>query len=154
MTSLPDIHDYYELERDGYLISTNPAKLDFAVIHHYLSDRSYWSAGIPKDLVRKAADGSICFGVYQGVEQIGYTRLITDGATFGYLADVFILDEYQGQGLGKWLIDSILTHPACQGFRRWVLATQDAHGLYAKFGFEPLKHPEVYMERVLFRRYT
>lgn len=154
MAVLPNLHAFYEVERNGYLISTNPDKLDFGVVHHYLSEQSYWSAGIPMETVREAARGSICFGVYEGAKQIGYTRLITDAATFGYLADVFILEEYQGQGLGTWLIDSILAHPACQGFRRWFLATQDAHGLYVKFGFEPLKHPEVYMEKVLFRKYN
>lgn len=154
MAVLSNIQEYYEVERDGYLISTNPDKLDLKVVHHYLSEQSYWSAGIPLEKVRQAAKGSICFGVYYGEQQIGYTRLITDAATFGYLADVFILDEYQGQGLGTWLVESILAHPACQGFRRWFLATQDAHGLYAKFGFEPLKSPEVYMEKVLFRKYS
>ncbi|NRB52395.1 MAG: GNAT family N-acetyltransferase [Saprospiraceae bacterium] len=154
MTSLPNIHEHYEVERNGYLISTNPTKLDFSVIHSYLSEQSYWSAGIPKELVQKAAQGAICFGVYDGEKQIGYTRLITDAATFGYLADVFILEEYQGQGLGTWLVDSILAHPACQEFRRWFLATRDAHGLYAKFGFAALQKPEVYMEKVMFHKYN
>lgn len=153
MTHIPSIQESYEARKGVFLISTDPSKLDFDVIHHYLCDHSYWSAGIPRETVENAARGSVCFGVYHQEKQIGYTRLITDAATFGYLADVFILKEYQGQGLGKWLIDTVMAHPACQGFRRWVLATRDAHGLYEKFGFGPLMRPDIYMEKVLFRKY-
>lgn len=144
---------YYEIQRGDILLSTDPNKLDFDIIYQYLCYESYWSAGIPKSVVEKAANGSTCFGLYHNDQQIGYTRLISDGATFGYLADVFILEAYRGQGLGQWLIASILACPSCQGFRRWVLATRDAHSLYEKFGFNPLLRPEVYMEKINFRKY-
>lgn len=144
---------YYEIQRGEILLSNDPNKLDFDIIHQYLCYESYWSFGIPKNVVEKAANGATCFGLYHQQQQIGYTRLISDGATFGYLADVFILEAYRGQGLGQWLISSILTYPPYQGFRRWVLATRDAHRLYEKFGFNSLSRPEVYMEKVNFRQY-
>lgn len=143
----------YEIQKGEFLLSTDPDKLDFEMIHDYLCYKSYWSAGIPRQVVEAAAKGATCFGIYHKGQQMGYTRLISDGATFGYLADVFILEAYRGQGLGKWLISTILTYPAYQGFRRWVLATQDAHDLYGKFGFTPLSRPDVYMEKVMFRTY-
>ena len=154
MNHTANLNVAYEVEKEAFLISTDPHKLDFDVIHHYLCDQSYWSAGIPMEIVQRAAQGSVCFGVYHHEAQIGYARLITDAATFGYLADVFILESYQGQGLGKWLIETVMKHPACQGFRRWVLATRDAHSLYEKFGFGPLSRPDIYMEKVLFQKYV
>jgi len=125
-----------EVERDGYAISTDPARLDFGVIHGFLRE-SYWSPGIPRQVVEQASQNSLCFGVYRdrGTAQVGYCRVITDYATFAYLADVFILAEYRGQGLGKWLMATIKSHPSLQAIRHWVLFTADAHGLYAQFGF-------------------
>ena len=143
----------YEIQKGEFLLSTDPSKLDFDMIHDYLCYESYWSFGISRQVVETAAKGATCFGIYHKGQQIGYTRLISDGATFGYLADVFILEAYRGQGLGQWLISTILTHPSHQGFRRWVLATRDAHDLYAKFGFTPLARPDVYMEKIMFTTY-
>ena len=134
-----------EYFRESYCISTDPAKLDLEVIHGYLK-RSYWSPDIPFEIVKRALAHSLCFGLYHGGQQIGFARAITDQTTFAYLADVFILEEFQGKGLGKWLIECIMAHPELQGLRRWMLATRDAHGLYAQYGFAALKHPEIVME--------
>lgn len=134
-----------EYFREDYCISTDPEKLDLKVIHGYLK-RSYWSPGIPFEIVKKAIAHSLCFGLYHGGQQIGFARVISDQTTFAYLADVFVLEEFQGKGLGKWLVDCIMAHPELQGLRRWMLATRDAHGLYAQYGFTALKHPEIVME--------
>ncbi len=134
-----------EWQRGAYLISTDKARLDFAVIHGFLR-RSYWAEGIPFDLVSRAIDHSLNFGIYHNGQQVGFARVVTDYATFGYLADVFVLEEHQGQGLGKWLMEVIMSHADLQGFRRWSLATRDAHELYRQFGFENLRHPERLME--------
>jgi GNAT superfamily N-acetyltransferase len=115
------------------------------MIHDYLTS-SYWSPGLPMETLVRAVDGSLCFGVYRESEQIGFGRVITDGATFAYLCDVFVLDEYRGQGLGRWLMEVIVSHPSLQGLRRFALVTRDAHGLYQKFGFRPLAKPEGHME--------
>ncbi len=136
-----------EWQRGEYLISTDPARLDVPRIHAYLSGSSYWAAGRPLDVVRRSIDHSLPFGVYRGAAQIGFARLVTDYATFAWLADVFVLPEFQGQGIGKWLIEVIVGHPRVQGLRRWVLATKDAHGLYAQYGFTPLHAPERWMDR-------
>lgn len=130
-----------EFQRNGYTISTDKSRLDLGVIHGFLS-HSYWAEGIPLTIVRKSIDNSLCFGIYRREEQVGFARVISDFATYAYLADVFVLETYQGQGLGKWLVQSILSHPELQGLRRWSLATRDAHGLYAQFGFKPLEKPE------------
>jgi len=127
---------------DGYEISTDKTRLNLALIHQYLSTASYWAKDIPLELVQISIDGSFCFGLYSNKQQIGFARVITDFATFGYLADVFILPEQQGKGLSKLLMEHIMGHPQLQGFRRWMLATRDAHGLYSQFGFVPLPHPE------------
>ena len=134
-----------ETQRDGYVISTNKTRLDVSAIHAYLT-RSYWSPGIPRAVVEKAIAGSLCFGLFsrQG-NQVGFARAITDGATFAYLADVYVLEEHRGKGLGKWIVETILAHPSLQGLRRILLATRDAHELYAQFGFEPLATPESFM---------
>src|SRR5579862_7962858 len=126
----------FALERDGYAISTDPGRLDLVAIHAFLS-RSYWAAGIPLETVQRAVEHSLCFGVYRGAVQVGFARVITDRATFGYLADVYVLDEHRGAGIGKWLVETILSHPDLQGLRRLMLVTRDASGLYARFGFEP-----------------
>jgi GNAT superfamily N-acetyltransferase len=136
-----------EWRRGEFVISTDPARLNIALIHEYLSTQAYWAMGRPLDVVRRAIDHSLPFGVYQGAKQVGFARVVTDYATFAWLADVFVLPAFQGQGLGTWLIGVIAAHPRLQGFRRWILATKDAHGLYAKFGFTPLDAPERFMER-------
>jgi GNAT superfamily N-acetyltransferase len=135
-----------EWRRDEFTISTDPARLDLAAIHAYLT-RSYWAAGIPLETVRRSIAHSIPFGLYHGARQIGFARWITDRATFAYLGDVYVLEEYQGRGLGKWLVEVAVSHPDVRGQRRWVLLTRDAHGLYARHGFEALAAPQRYMER-------
>lgn len=137
-----------EFQRDGFLISNERSRLDLDVIHGYLSTESYWSAGIPREVVEKAVQNSLPFGVYdtRTHQQIGFARLVTDYATFAYLADVFILAEYRGQGLSKWLMACIRSHPDVQGLRRMLLATRDAHGLYQQYGFKPLAIPDRWME--------
>jgi len=133
-----------------YEISVDPARLDLAVIYRYLSEEAYWSPGIPREIVERAVANSLCFGVYTAAgAQVGFARLITDRATYAYLADVFVLSEYRGQGLSKRLMEAIIAHPELQGLRRWMLATRDAHGLYAKTGWTPVKDPARLMERVL-----
>ncbi|MFB2971479.1 GNAT family N-acetyltransferase [Aerosakkonema sp. BLCC-F183] len=128
-----------------FSISTDKSKLDLDVIHNFLSN-SYWAKNIPLSVVQKCIDNSFCFGVYEGEKQVGFARVITDYSTFAYFSDVFILEEYRGFGLGKWLIETIMAEPDLQGLRRWLLATKDAHWLYRQFGFEELKTPEWFME--------
>ena len=140
-----------EWTRGAYAISTDPARLNIAMIHEYLSTSSYWAAGRPLEVVRRGIENSLPFGVFKGIEQVGFARVVTDYATFAWLADVFVLPAFQGQGLGKWLIGVIVAHPRLQGLRRWVLATKDAHGLYAQFGFTELHAPERFMERFVDR---
>jgi GNAT superfamily N-acetyltransferase len=132
-----------EFEKDGYLISTNPARLDTGVIHQYLSQDSYWAQNIPLEVVERSIANSFCFGLYYQDKQVGFARLITDKATFGYLADVFILPEHRGKGLSKWLLTVIHAHPDMQGLRRWMLGTKDAHDLYKQFGWAPLSEDVV-----------
>jgi N-acetylglutamate synthase-like GNAT family acetyltransferase len=134
-----------------FTISTDHNKLDLEVIHHFLSVESYWSKGIKREIVEAAIQNSLCFGLYHHNKQIGFARMITDYATFAYLADVFVLESYRGRGLSKWLMTCIMEHPKLQGLRRFMLATQDAHGLYAQFGYEPLPNPERFMQ--IFRPY-
>jgi len=129
------IEKNYNASKDDYLISTDPSLLEVDVIYNYLSGESYWAKNIPRDVVEKSIANSLCFGIYHYNEQIGFARLITDRATFAYLADVFIISEYRGKGLSKWLIQVIHAHPELQGLRRWVLGTRDAHGLYEQFGW-------------------
>jgi GNAT superfamily N-acetyltransferase len=126
-------------------ISTDPTRIDVDAVHAYLT-RAYWCEGISKDLVAKAIAGSLCFSLLDGGRQIGFARVVTDKATFAYLCDVYVLEEYAGQGLGKRLMQSVQSHADLQGLRRFVLVTRDAHGLYKQFGFEPLQHPTSYME--------
>ncbi|MGE0481131.1 MAG: GNAT family N-acetyltransferase [Phycisphaerae bacterium] len=138
------MHEWTEGE---YCISTDRARLDLDVIHAGL-DRSYWASGIPRDVIVRSIAGSLCFGLYHAQRQIGFARVISDGATFAYLSDVFVREEYRGRGIGQWFIRTIVAHPQLQGLRRWLLATRDAHGLYRKFGFRELECPEIYMEMV------
>lgn len=136
----------YEVRKDEFCISTDKNRLDTEVIHHFLAYESYWSEDIPLHVVRKAISNSLCFGVFKGDEQVGYARVVSDYVTFAWLADVFILENYRGLGLSKWMLEVIMSHPDLQVLRRWMLATRDAHGLYAKYGFVPIAHPERLME--------
>lgn len=130
--------DHYEATNGAFLVSTNRALLDTGLIHHYLSEQSYWAKNIPLSVLEKSITNSLCFGLYESGKQIGFARLVTDMATFAYLADVFILKEHRGKGLSKWLISVIQSHPELQGLRRWMLGTRDAHGLYEQFGWTVL----------------
>jgi len=138
---------------DGYLFSTDKEKLQHAYIHHFLSEESYWAKNIPIHIVEKAIEGSICFGVYDKQQQIGFARVITDHATFGYLADVFIDKAYRSKGLSKELMNFIMEQPVIKPLRRFMLATKDAHGLYTQFGFNALKEPARFMEIKSFETY-
>ena len=130
-------------------ISTDKAELDLPLIHRFLSTQAYWSRGIPEETVARAVAGTLCFGGYiEGVGQVAFARVVSDFATFAYLADVFVLDGHRGQGLSKWLMEVILAHPELQGLRRWVLVTRDAHGLYERFGFGPPANPAGVMTRL------
>jgi GNAT superfamily N-acetyltransferase len=120
--------------------------IDFGVVHNYLDKHSYWAKGIPPDRLRRAIENSLCFGVYEGKKQAGFARIVTDRATFAYLCDVFVLPEYRKLGLSKWLLQTIKSHADLQEMRRWSLATADAHGLYAQFGFTPLARAEGWVE--------
>jgi N-acetylglutamate synthase-like GNAT family acetyltransferase len=131
--------------RGRYVVSTDPASLDLDVIHGFLT-ASYWAAGISRERVQRSIEGSMPFGIYEDGRQVGFARVISDLTTFAYLADVFVVPEARGQGLSVWLMECIVAHPDLQGLRRWFLATRDAHGLYAKFGFGPLVNPERMME--------
>jgi len=136
----------HEFRKEEYLISTNKELLQFDVIHGFLST-SYWSPEIPMDIVKRAAENSIAFGIYKDSgEQVGYARVVSDCATFAYLADVFVLETERGKGLSKWLMECILSLPELQNLRRWSLATRDAHSLYAQFGFTPLDNSDVMMQ--------
>lgn len=131
--------------RDQFTVTTDPSTFDVEAIHAYLT-RSYWAAGISLEVVERAIRNSLSFGLFEESEQIGFARVITDRATYGYLADVYVLEDYRGHGLAVWLIECICAHPDLQGLRRFALATRDAHGLYAKFGFQPLGDPSKHME--------
>ncbi|MFN2512678.1 MAG: GNAT family N-acetyltransferase [Pyrinomonadaceae bacterium] len=134
-------------QRGEFSISTDRDRLDLLLIHKFLSKESYWAQGRAVETVKRSMENSLNFGLYNGQQQIGFARVVTDYATFGWLADVFVLDAYRGRGLGKWLVEVILSHPELQKFRRWVLATKDAHEIYRQFGFIELKRPERWMER-------
>ena len=138
---------YVHETRDQFTVSTDPARLDVDAIHAYLT-RSYWADNIPRDIVARAVAGSLCFGLYDGAAQIGFARVVTDRATFAYLADVYVLEGYRGRGLSKWLMQVIMAHPDLQGLRRFSLVTLDAHGLYEQFGFRRLTTTERHMEIV------
>lgn len=139
----------YEVRDKMYSITTDSSKLDVNVIHKYLSEESYWAKGIPKHVVEKSIANSLCFGLFYDEEQIGFARLITDKATFAYLADVFVLETHRGKGLSKWLMQTIQAHPDVQNLRRWLLTTKDAHGLYEQTGWT--KVPDDYVYRLMMR---
>jgi GNAT superfamily N-acetyltransferase len=138
---------HHERNEDGLLFSTDRARLDIDLIHDFLSRESYWVPGIHRELVERAIANSICFGVYERDRQLAFARVITDGAGFAWLADVFVVGDHRGRGLGKRLIEFVLANPDLQRIRRFMLATRDAHDLYARVGFTPLAHPERLMER-------
>ena len=136
-------------QRHGqYLVSDDPARLDVTAIHAYLS-RCYWSESIPHETVRRAVENSLCLGAYDSAgAQIGLARFISDFATFCYVCDVYVLEEHRGHGLAKAMMAMAVNHPKLQDLRRWNLVTRDAHGLYAPFGFTPVRHPDRYMEKL------
>jgi len=133
------------MAKTEYELSLDPARFDVEAVHAYLST-SYWAAGIPEPVLRKAMENSLCVGAYAGTEQVGFARVVTDRATFAYLADVYVLEKHRGQGLARKLVAALLRHPELHGLRRLMLVTRDAHGLYEKFGFTPLAHPTRVME--------
>jgi GNAT superfamily N-acetyltransferase len=136
-----------EWHKGEYTISDERGRLDLGVVHRFVSEESYWGQGRSIEVVRRSVEGSKPFGVYRGPEMVGFARVVTDYATFAWVADVFVVSGHRGRGLSKWLMETILAHPDLQGFRRWVLATKDAHGLYRQFGFRELHRPERWMER-------
>ena len=131
---------------DTFTVTCDPAKMDHAVVAGFLAS-SNWARGIPPATVRKSLENSLCFALLDGDRQVGFARVISDYATIAYLGDVFVLPEYRGRGLSKWLMECVTSHPELQGLRRWILATSDAHGLYGQFGFTSLTRPESFMER-------
>ena len=137
----------FETHRDTFFISTDPKRLDMNTVQYFLS-RAYWSKGRPQERTEEAFANSLVFGMYAGSRQIGMARVVTDYSIVAYLCDVFIHEDYRGNGLGKWLMESILEHPGLKSIRRWLLATDDAHGLYQQFGFEQLTDPEKWMQRL------
>ena len=141
-------------QKNEFIISDEKNLLDREYVHDYLSNKSYWAANVPEEIVGKSIEGSCCFGIYYNEKQalpvgrqVGFARVITDKATFGYLADVFIDEAYRRRGLAHWLMKVIMTHPELQGFRGWMLTTRDAHSLYAKFGFAPLENSQRVMRK-------
>ena len=136
-----------EWRKDNYTITTDKSKVDLAYTHRYLSQDSYWAQHIPEDVVRRSIEGSLTFIILHQEKQVGFARVITDTATFAYLADVFVDEGYRGKGLSKWLMEVILAHPSLQGLRRFLLATRDAHELYRQYGFELLSFPDRWMHK-------
>jgi GNAT superfamily N-acetyltransferase len=137
---------YRTFYRDGFCISTEKARLDIKAIHHFLSTQAYWSLNIPFSRVEEAIAHSLNFGLYSKESQIGYARVISDFSSLAYLGDVYVLPDFRGQGLSKWLLQTIMAYPELQGLRRWILSTADAHGLYKQFGWSPVAYPERWME--------
>jgi GNAT superfamily N-acetyltransferase len=134
------------MRRGEYEISTDPARLDRDLVHEFLTSEAYWARGVPRDVVERSIENSLCFGLYRGPEQVGFARVVTDRAAIAYLGDVFVLPAHRGRGLGTWLIETVMAHPDLQGLRRFLLGTADAHSLYERFGFHPLARPERMME--------
>ncbi|MEP6847448.1 MAG: GNAT family N-acetyltransferase [Acidobacteriota bacterium] len=136
-----------EWKNGDFSIDTERSRLDLEVIRSFLAHESYWAQNRTPEQTITAIENSICFGIYRVDQQIGFARVVSDQATFAYLGDVFILKDFRGKGLSKWLMDTIVSHPDLQGLRRWILATRDAHGLYSQYEFAPLRRPERWMER-------
>ena len=132
-------------QRDNFTVSCDPEKIDLAVVSGFLAS-SYWAKGITEQTVAKSLANSLCFALLDGDRQVGFARVVSDNATIAYLMDVFVLPDYRGRGLAKWLLQCVFSHSELQGLRRWVLGTRDAHGLYRQFGFSGLAKPEVFME--------
>ncbi|MFC6103328.1 GNAT family N-acetyltransferase [Olivibacter domesticus] len=137
-----------------FIISTDKSLMDIAMIHQYLSTESYWAKNIPLAIVERSINNSLNFGVFHQEKQIAYARIITDYSTIAYLGDVFVLSDFRGKGISKWLIKEITAHPPLQGLRRWILLTADAHGLYKKYGWESILQPEKWMEKVRVNPYN
>jgi N-acetylglutamate synthase-like GNAT family acetyltransferase len=143
---MPIISQAEQEHRKGeFVVSTDHARLDLDVVHGFLTG-CYWSKGISRERVARSIENSLCFGMYRDKKQVGFARVISDFATYAYVGDVFILEPERGNGLGKWLMECVISDPRLQGLRRWSLVTRDAHGLYAQFGFTPLSAPERHME--------
>lgn len=136
----------YEKQRADWVLSCDPRRIQIDEVLRFLQ-ASYWGKGLERAQLERAIEHSMVFGVYAGVAQIAFARVVTDYINVAYLADVFVLDAYQGKGIGKWLVEEILAHPDLQALRRWILVTRDAHSLYEKFGFHPLAVPQKFMER-------
>jgi GNAT superfamily N-acetyltransferase len=143
-----------EIIENGFIFSDDVTKLDRFAIHNFLSTESYWARGIPFETVDRSITNSLCFGIYKDAAQVGFARWITDRATFAYLADVYVLEPFRGMGLSKKLMSLMVFHEDLQGLRRYMLATEDAHALYAKFGFKPVERPENLMAIVIKNAYT
>ena len=137
-----------EWRKADFVISTDRSRLNIEFIHSFLSTRAYWAIGRSLDVVQRAIENSLNFGVFDASKQIGFARVVTDYSTFAWVADVFIIEDYRGRGLGVWLMEIITSHPQLQGFHRWILATRDAHDLYRRFGFNELANPQRYKEKM------
>ena len=140
--------EFIIISKDGFTISTDPTLLDIELIHSFLSEESYWGEDTTMDEVGETAEGSLCFGIYVEKRQIGFATVETDYASFAYLTDIFILEEFRGQGLSQWLIETIMAHPDLQDIESWMLVTDDAQTLYEKFGFKPISGSPGHMERL------
>ncbi|MGI8495083.1 MAG: GNAT family N-acetyltransferase [Pyrinomonadaceae bacterium] len=136
-----------EWQKDGFTISTDKNLLQIGRIQKFLTEESYWAKERTREQTTLAIENSVCFGVYAGEKQIGFARVVSDHATFAYLGDVYVLEEFRGKGVSKWLMKIIIEHPDLQNLRRWILATKDAHTLYEQFGFHALNFPERWMEK-------
>ena len=137
---------FHEQREGDILVTNDPAHLDLDVIHGFLS-QSYWAPGVPREIVERSIQHSICFGALDGERQVGFARVISDRATYAYVADVFVLPSHRGRGIGKRLMACITTHPELQRLRLWSLFTRDAHGLYRQYGFHEARHPDRLMEK-------
>jgi GNAT superfamily N-acetyltransferase len=144
---------HHERHDGDILVTTDPARLDLATIHEFLSG-SYWAKGIPREVVERSIRHSICFGAFDGGRQVGFARVISDHATFAYVADVFVVDSHRGRGIGNRIMACITSHPELQNLRLWTLFTRDAHGLYRQHGFQEARYPDRLMERRAERPYA
>lgn len=140
--------EHIHLEKDGFVISTDPERLNLDLIQKFLSEDSYWAEGTTHDDVCETLENSLCFGVYRGAEQVGFAVVETDFSSFAYLTDIFIMEEFRGQGLSQWLIETAIAHPDLQDLESWMLVTDNAQGLYEKFGFRAIPGSPGHMERL------
>ena len=139
----------YNHQWQDYQLSTSRSRLQFTTLYKYLNEEAYWSKGkVTTEGLQRAIDNSLNFGIYNKDQQIGYCRVVSDGSTMAYLADVFILAPHRGKGLSKWMLSKVLEHPELQNLRRWILLTDDAHDLYRKFGWRELSQAHLYMEKI------